>query len=242
MDARTCTERTEGAIVHVGAAFMLDGVTTARGEEFGLDFGEFYGLGRGGVLGDVDADVVSSAFVFFNPAVVRTIWELARSKREPAAAAAAYAEACDAWGRDRISNAEGLAELDALLGRVVAAASPIGAPLFAGWRAVPLADDAAARVMRQIHVLRELRGGLHGVAVLAVGLSPRDAMVASGSEMIGLFGWAEPYPDRDPLLAAHNEALAITTRLVAAAFEVLNDDERDRVVELLDGVRAAVGI
>jgi hypothetical protein len=241
-DARVCTEQTEAVIVHVGGAFMLDPATTGRGEEFGLDFGEFYGFGRGSVLGDVDADVVASAFVFFNPTVVRMIWEAARTKREPADAVVAYAEACDAWGRDHIGSAEGLDELAPLLERVVAAASPIGAPLFAGWRAVPLADDPPARVMRLLHVLRELRGGLHGVAVLAAGLSPRDAMVASGSEMIATFGWAEPYPDRESLRAAYADALATTTRLVAPAFEALSDDERARVCALLEGVGAAAGI
>jgi hypothetical protein len=241
MDASTCAARTERPIVDVGGGFMLDPATTARGEEFGLDFGEFYGFGRGGVLGDVDADVVASGFVFFNPVIVRVIWESARAKREPAAAVAAYAEACDAWGRDRIADAEGLDELTELLDRVIAAASPIGAPLFAGWRAVPLAADAPARVMRQLHVLRELRGGLHGVAVLAAGLSPRDAMVAEGSGMIGTFGWAEPYPDREPLVARYDAAQELTTQLVAPAFETLSDAERDRVVELLTGVQAAAG-
>ncbi len=164
MDAIACATRTAGPIVDVGGAFMLDPATTAIGEAFGLDFGEFYGFGRGSVLGDVDADVVAASFVFFNPVVVRVIWEAARAKREPAAAVAAYADACDAWGRSHLAGAAGLEELAELLQRVIASASPIGAPVFAGWRAVPLSDDAPARVMRQLHVLRELRGGLHGVA------------------------------------------------------------------------------
>lgn len=89
MDAATCATRTRAPIVDVGGGFMLDPATTARGEEFGLDFGGFYALGRGGVLGDADADIVASAFVFFNPTLVRVIWEGARAKREPAATASA---------------------------------------------------------------------------------------------------------------------------------------------------------
>jgi hypothetical protein len=243
VDASTCTDRTEATIVTLGGAFMLDPATTERGAAFGLDFGEFYGGGRGGVLGRVDADVVASAFVFFNPAVVRAIWEAAIAKREPAAAAAAYADACQAWGREHIGGADGLDELAPLLERVVADASPIGAVLFAGWRAMPLPDDAAGRVMQQLHVLRELRGGLHGCAVLAAGLSPLEALIVNSSpEQAALFGWSEPLPDPEPLRATYAEARATTSRLVARAFEVLDDAERDRVCVLLDGVRAASGL
>jgi hypothetical protein len=243
VDATTCTDRTETAIVSVGGGFMLDATTTARGEAFGLDFGEFYGLGRGGVLGRVDADVVAAAFVFFNPAIVRVIWESAISKREPVAAAAAYADACQAWGRDRIGTTAGLEEVAPLLDRVVANASPIGAPLFAGWRAMPLPDDAPGRVMQQLHVLRELRGGLHGTAVLAAGLSPLEAlMVNSSPDQAALFGWAEPLPDPEPYRATYADARATTSRLVAAAFDVLSDSERDQVCDVLEGVQAAAGV
>ncbi len=242
MDATTCTERTETAIVSVGGGFMLDAATTARGEKFGLDFGEFYGLGRGGVLGRVDADVVASAFVFFNPAIVRAIWESAISKREPAAAAAAYADACQAWGRDRIGGAAGLEEVAPLLDRVVASASPIGAPLFAGWRAMPLPDDAPGRVMQQLHVLRELRGGLHGAAVLAAGLSPLEALIVNSPDQVALFGWSEPLPDPEPCRATYADARATTSRLVAVAFDVLSDSERDQVCDVLAGVQAAAGV
>ena len=238
MDLQECARRTAAPIVTVGGRFMLDPATTERGEKFGLDFGGFYGLGRGGVLGAVDADVVSSIFVFFNPDMVRGIWESARAKRAPADAAAAYAEACAAWGRDHLGGATGLDELAPLLDRVVAAASPIGAPLFAGWRAMPLPDDAAGRVMQQLHVLREFRGGLHGVAVLAAGLSPLDALIANNSAMAPMFGWPEPYPDPEPFRPAYAEAEATTTRLVAPAFDVLDAEERDRLVALLDGVAA----
>lgn len=177
--------------------------------------------------------------MFFNPDIVRVIWESGRAKRQPADAAVADGEACAAWGRDHIGGAKGLDELAPLLDRVVAAASPIGAPLFAGWRATPLPDDAAGRVMQQLHVLRELRGGLHGVAILAAGLSPLEAMIVNNSAMAATFGWSEPYPDPEPRRPAYADAEATTTRLVAPAFEVLSDDERERIVTSLEGVQAA---
>ena len=238
MDGASCASSTAEPIVKLGGAFMLDPATAAAGEAFGLDFGGFYALGRGGVLGDVDADVVSAAFVFFNPDVVRMLWEGARAKRAPAESAVAYAGACGEWGRSHLGAVDGLEELDRLLGRVVAAGSPVGAPLFAGWRAMSLPDDAPARVVQQLHVLRELRGGLHAIAVLAGGLSPFEAVLIANPASAALFGWAEPYPDPEPLRATHAEAGANTDRLVAHAFEVLSHDERDRLARLLEDALA----
>ena len=51
----------------IGASFYFDPDTLARGKELGLDGFRFYVLGRGGVLGDVEPDVVRSAFGYFHP-------------------------------------------------------------------------------------------------------------------------------------------------------------------------------
>lgn len=45
-----------------GSAFYVVLETLACGRETGLDGFRFYFLGRGGVLGDVEAPVVASAF------------------------------------------------------------------------------------------------------------------------------------------------------------------------------------
>ena len=52
-----------------GAAFYFTPATAARGAALGLDAYQFYALGRGGVLGDVEPAVISAAFGYFNPAV-----------------------------------------------------------------------------------------------------------------------------------------------------------------------------
>lgn len=241
VDAIECAERTATPIVEVGGAFMKDPLIGAAGEALELDFFEFYGMGRGGVLGDVHADVVASGFVFFHPDSVREFWASARAKQAPITVASAYADALQTWGRDRLAGAESLDELASMLDRIVAGASPVSASLFAGWRAMPLPDDAPARVMQQIHVLRELRGGLHGVAILAEGLSPMEAMVVHATSVAAsLFGWPEPHPDPDSLRYRYAAARALTERLVAPAYECLTDVERDRLVELFDGVEATV--
>ena len=219
---------------------MLDPATIERGAEFGLDFGEWYALGRGGVLGDVDADVVAASFVWFSPALVRTMWDSGRAKRSPQEAATAYLAACHAWGRDRLGALDDNEELAALLEPVVRAASPAAAPLFAGWRAMPLPGDAPARAMQLLHVLRELRGALHAVAVLATGLSPLEALMVDHPEFASLYGWPEPYPDVEEHRAAHAEAVVVTDRLMEPTFAVLDDRQRSRLVSLVEAAHASL--
>ena len=69
MDAITAAAQTAGAVSSVGSHFMLDGTTYAHGAGLGFAGLDFYVGGRGGVLGDVDADVVAAAFAFFEPRV-----------------------------------------------------------------------------------------------------------------------------------------------------------------------------
>ncbi|MEZ5230551.1 MAG: hypothetical protein R2710_28945 [Acidimicrobiales bacterium] len=52
---------TAGPTGNVGAAFYFHPDTLAKGKELGLDGMRFYILGRGGVLGDAESDVVASA-------------------------------------------------------------------------------------------------------------------------------------------------------------------------------------
>lgn len=238
MDAVECAKQTRD-LVAVGGAFMQTPATTERGAAIGLDFGEFYALGRGGVLGHVDADVVIATFGYFNPDPVRHFWSSALAKIAPADAALAYAEACRTWGREHLS---GLDELDALVGlleRSAAAASPVGAPLFGGWRAVPLPDDAPGRAMQLLHVLRELRGGLHLDAVVTAGLSPLEALTIAQPNNVQLFGWAEPAPDVESKRAVHTAANETTDRMLAHAFEPLSDDERAQLAGASAAVTAA---
>ena len=74
MDALAAATATAAPVSTVGSHFMLDGNTYKRGAELGFQGLDFYVAGRGGVLGDVDADVVSAAFTFFEPDSVRALW------------------------------------------------------------------------------------------------------------------------------------------------------------------------
>jgi hypothetical protein len=233
------------AIGALGGAYMISPEAKAAGKAAGYRGWQFYMRGRGGVLGDVDADVVTAALGFLAPTHVRTAWEAGRAVGPVDEAVRTYSATAAAWGRNRLSGADGLDRLADLLGRVAAAADPAGLPLFAGWRAVPLDDDAPARVVQLAHVLREHRGGAHLVAVLASGLTPLEAVLAGpgGAGNAAFFGWPEPYPQVDEGVRARRAtAETLTDALVAPAYATLTDDEAGELSRLLKAVLAHTGL
>ena len=241
-DARQCAE----AIGALGAAYMLDGSTYAKGAELGFGGLDFYVLGRGGALGDVDADVVSSAFVYWNPAHVRSEWEKARGVMSPTDGAAAWAEVCHTYAEANLPELDGLGRLAELAERVVAAAPVANAALFAGWRQLPLpgADRPRARALHLLNALRELRGSLHAGAVLAAGLTPVEALSFRAPEMAPVFGWdPSALVDGASVKDRWKDAEAGTDRAVARVLEVLDEGERAELVtlvnELYEGWKAA---
>jgi hypothetical protein len=242
-DALETVEALRETIYGLGGAFMISRETKAFAEETGLSGWGPYFRGRCGVLGDVDADVVSAAVGFFPPSVVRAAWE-AGAGLPAADAARRYARAAQDFGRRKLAglpspDAERLAEL---LEAVAARGPVVAAPLFAGWRAMELPEDARARVIQLAHVLRELRGGLHIAAVLAEGLTPLEAIVVNtNSQLIPggpgnaeYFGWPGPYPGPTGDLRARRDAAeALTSRLMAPAVTALPAEERDELVALV---------
>ncbi|MGW6333418.1 SCO6745 family protein [Nocardia rhamnosiphila] len=232
-------------IQQLGGGFMFSREAREYAAETGVD--EFFGpytRGRGGVLGEVDAEVVTAAFGFFPAHSVRAAWE---SVPMPAAKAAhRYALACQDFGRRKLASFDEAPRLAELLDAVVAAADPAGLPLFAGWRAVPLPGDAAGRVMQLAHLLRELRGGLHLLAVRAAGITPLQAVLISGSPLndgpgqARWYGWPEPFEEiSDEIRAAWQRAESITDDLIAPAFAVLGDEAGTELSRLVAAAHTA---
>ncbi|UBU15669.1 SCO6745 family protein [Nonomuraea gerenzanensis] len=245
-DPRTTAIQVKNPIGQFGGGFMISREVKAICEEYGLGAREVYFRGRCGVLGECDADVVTAVAVFFPAAHVEECWNGGR-KLPVERAVELYAEACQAWGRRKLGGYQGCARLAELLEPVVEQASPVGAPLFAGWRAVPLPDDPPARATQLMHVVRELRGGLHANAVLAAGLHPLEATLAGdhtgtpfgqgqsmGEAVAKFFTWPEPYAKPGPDVLARRAAVEETTDdLMAPVFSVLTDSESDELIELL---------
>ncbi len=105
--------------------------------------------------------------------------------------------------------------------------------MFAGHRLLPRPDDAVALVQHRVNSIRELRGALHGAAVLTVGLTPREAIAVRTPEWSAVFGWPEPTPDPAPLKERWQLAEARTDRMLGKHFAVLADGEREELVALM---------
>jgi hypothetical protein len=95
---------TANAVSNLAAGFMLDAATYMHGAEQGFAGLDFYFAGRCGVLGDVDADSVVSALVFFAPDQVRTNWDASRSVMSRAEAVACFAECGRQWAQAHLGD------------------------------------------------------------------------------------------------------------------------------------------
>lgn len=225
----------------IGASFYFTSETLARGKEIGLDGFRFYGLGRGGVLGDVEAEVVRSAFGYFHPAVIDRIWNSARTIVPPRVAAREYIACAHAHGRSRFAA---LADLDGYVdaaSAVIAGVEGVSMPLFAGVRAEPVPADVPAAAMHQAMVLREMRGSAHLLALTSVGLASHIAHAIKRPNDIELFGWQDepPTPD-DADRAAWARAEEITNEVLLPAFAALTDEQAVALVAGTDAMHAAV--
>lgn len=227
-------------IIDLPSNFMLDSATYERGNELGFDGIDFYVCGRGGVLGDVDAGVVSAAFVFFNPTMIRQRWERGTKVMPPRQAADEFAACLHRWSSYHLVPDQDYDKMADLLGKVVEAASPTGAPLYAGWMTLPEPSDPAQLVMHRLNALRELRGAMHGSAVLAAGLDPLVALLIRTPFMAGIFGWEEPYPEVGLAKEAWNGAEAATNRAMARTFKALEVEELELLADQLEQIHAGV--
>jgi hypothetical protein len=239
MNAEEAARATADAVAYLPAGFMLDGATYERGGELGFDGIDFYTAGRGGALGDVDGMVVAAAFIFFNPDSIVAAWDRTESVMSRREAAAAFAGCLQTWAQGHLPDALDYTRLAELTGRILDGASPSAAPLFAGWRSVPEPGDPKALALHRLNVLRELRGAVHGAAVLTFGLEPLEALMIKTPFMAQLFGWAEPYPEVESRRPVWEEAEAATNHVLARAYSALDAGELAELVDLASTAHTA---
>ncbi|WP_406281653.1 SCO6745 family protein [Embleya sp. NBC_00896] len=227
MDTARVTTRAVKKTVEAAGAFFFAPDTVARGAELGFDGVTLYIAGRGGVLGDVDDDAVVTAFHHFTAEALIPRWEAGRKLSPPARTGELYAECARAWGREHLADLPDVDRLADVTTRIVRA-NDLGAlaPLYSAWRAVPLPDDAPARLAQNLQTLREHRGGLHILALAAHRLTSVEAQVAESGRFMGFYGHPKPYPEVTDALTARREAAEeLTDELVAAAYAVLDEAE-----------------
>ncbi len=190
--------RTAGAAIGEAVSiFMLSPETVQKSLAAGYpDPFAAYFAGRGGVLGRVTDTTVNAVFAVFEPNVVRACWHAGVAVRDAPDSAQLYWEQAAEYGREHLSTVQGLDRLAELGEKVIAAAPEPGLPLYAGWRAMPLADDPAGRAFQVMFILRELRAAVHFNALTISGITPVEAhLLNKGPEYAAFMGWQPPYAD-----------------------------------------------
>lgn len=242
MLAQELMDATSPIIGKAGAAFYFHPDTLARGKELGLDGFRFYMLGRGGVLGDVESDVVASAFGYFHRSLVARIWTTAKERYHPREAARAYLECCANLGRSALADVEGLSAFCEAAEAIIAATNPSGLSLYAGIAAEPRANDLPGRALQLAAVVRELRGSAHLLAVVASGVAPEVAHAIQRPDDVATFGW-DPAPEVTEADRANlNAAEALTDRLLIRAYESLDDGAKAALLAGTKAIGAALSI
>ena len=238
------TRAVDPMVHHVGGAWFFTPEAARAGAAIGIT-GAFplYAVGRAGVLGDADPEVIASAFAFFPPEAVEANYLIGLGDRTPAACATAYAAALAAWATRVLADLPeaDLARLADLARRVAAATRPRAMPLFAGWRAMPRPDHPAADVGLALQVLREMRGDLHIHAISAHRLTSLEAVLGGdGPQRAAELRYPRPYPDPATYQTRRDAAETLTDHLVAPSYVTLDQDEREELLHLLTTVDTAV--
>lgn len=183
-----------------------------------------YVAGRGGVLGEATGATVSSVFAVFEPASLSAMWDEGIAVHGAAGAAQRYWDQTAEFGRKYLAGAQGLDRIAALGEKIIEATPTAGLPLFAGWRAMPLATDPAARALQVMFVLRELRAGVHFNALTISGITPVEAhLLNKGPQYATMFGWSEPFPDGADKKDRYAEIEQATNRRMAEIFAAALD-------------------
>jgi hypothetical protein len=130
VDSLELSDVTALRIQVVGRGFYFDPVIVELAKGRGLHRPQFYGLGGGGVLGDVDRDVADEAFTFLHPESYDFIWDGAREKADLVETAAAHVQAAyefadRTFGAIPVDVAEVTKELEAKRAQAEAIKNPV---------------------------------------------------------------------------------------------------------------------
>ncbi|MDH4277487.1 MAG: hypothetical protein OEW83_05325 [Acidimicrobiia bacterium] len=243
-------EQTFKPIQQFVRGWMLTAETEAYGRELGLrDLDQFWIVGRAGVLGSCPAEVAAGALAFHGPDKVAEAWNNLPDGLDHAAVARHYLGRCLAWGDEVVGDfdAHDMTRLDELGRRIVDAAPNNIGPVFVGWRAMPIPDGHGARVALTLHVIRELRAAAHSCAIVAHGLTPVEAILAStnapprtGPGYAEFMGFTGPFCDPDEVREQRQAAEVTTAAIMAGYYGVLSGGELDEFGDLVESTRNAI--
>ena len=244
-------ERVFKPIQQFTRGWMLNPATEEWGRtNLGLDRPrQFWIVGRAGVMGNCTAEVAAGELAFHSLEHVVDAWEHLPPGLDPQTVAEHYAGRVVEWGDRVIStfDPDRMERLELLGRRIIDAAPASLGGVFAGWRAVPIPKTLGGRVAMTTQVLREMRGAAHINAVLAVGLSPVEAILAStnapprtGPEWAERMGFTGPFRDPEEVRPQRLEAEEITARILVPSFQALDGRELAEFGELVETTRDAI--
>ena len=225
-------------IASIGGAFYFNEATISRGKALGLDGFRFYMLGRCGVLGDVEADVVESAMGYFSKATVQKIWNSAKDILPPREAGHQYMLCNQNFGMTKFSNLSHLNEYVAATKKIIDAQERSSLALFSGIAAEPVPKNPAAAAMQVTSVLREMRGSIHLSALFSSGITAEMAHRVKRPNETSFFGWEDgPNPTEDDR-SNWEKAEALTNDLLIPAWSAVSDTEGDLILSTVTNMQA----
>ncbi len=218
--------------------------TNERLAEQGLNFLTSYVGGRGAFLGEPVGAVVASAFAWFEPSLVASLWDTAVAtvsrdrlvELRDTSVTESLRVVLD--GDDPSSVAD-------LLSDAVMGADGMGRPLFSGLRAGGAPTEPLLRLWWACGLVREHRGDSHVVSANAAGLDGVQMNVLTelwiGMPLLsyaGTRGWsAEAMQDAVNRLEARgwvaDGALTDAGRAARLAIETATDEQERRIIDVL---------
>lgn len=229
---------------------------TEQFESLGLDFFGGYVWGRAAALGpDVDASVVVSAFGVFDPSLLTSVLDGARSMVSADAVLAGREAGATAGLRAAVGDdlADVVESAGARLRSALDAVDGTARPLFSGLRSLPVPSDPFGALWRAAEMYREHRGDGNLAASVAAGLDPVEMNVLTELWLdyaVGEYSSSRGFrPDRlqeavDTLDARcwfHEGVITPTGRTARDAIEASTDLSQHAVINALgDDVEALI--
>jgi hypothetical protein len=200
-----------------------------------------YFASRAAPLGAVGPELVTALFGGFAPAMVARavpgVWEVTSPEQVQIARLAGATAALQRLLNDRLSTVEVAAELT---GRCVRALPLPGRPMAAAQAGLPRPEEPVAALWHDCTVLREHRGDGHLAAVAVAGLVWPEPHLLQGARVDERQQLYRGWDDETWKAAAErargldlDEVEALTDRLAAPAYEVLNQTEREELAVAL---------
>lgn len=235
METSELADVTATPIQVLGMSFYFDPLTGERAKKSDLNIYEYYGLGRGGTLGNVDVDVIVDAFTFFHPRIFERMWTGAKERADPVTVAADYVQAAYEFA-DRTFGAidrSVLRDFAEAAHKVAAAVERGRHQLVDGYKQYEVPTDPVHAAYLGCILMRELRGCVHIDAVNEVDLSAAEACYLQDPMIFTLHGYIEEEtPTVTPETAAKKiRAEELTSALMGECFSVLSDDERQHLAD-----------